>query len=158
MSFVKLREDAKENEKSATVAGQSALHSVAGGASSRPDAYLGKGTKVVGTLTFSSGTTEIDCQVEGELHSKESLTISESAVVNGKIFGAEIVVRGTVNGDIVASKRLSLRRPARVIGNMTAAVLSVEEGVYFEGKCAMTGDASKLSQKTTGADKPSVAA
>ena len=157
MSFVKLREDAKENEKNSTQVGQGALHSVTGGASGRPDAYLGKGTKVVGTLTFS-GTTEIDCQVEGELHSKDMLTISEAAVVNGKIFGAEIVVRGTVNGDIVASKKLSLRRPARVIGNMSAAVLSVEEGVHFEGKCSMTGDASKNSQKTAGADKPSVAA
>lgn len=156
MSFVKLREDAKENEKAAAdkaASAQGALQAVHGGLSGRPDAYLGKGTKVVGTLSFS-GTTEIDCQVEGEIHSKETLIISESAVVNGKIAGAEVTVRGAVNGDIIATKRLSLRRPARVTGNISAAILSIEEGVQFEGKCSMSSDSSKLAQKTVGMDKP----
>jgi cytoskeletal protein CcmA (bactofilin family) len=156
MSFVKLREDAKENEKaSGSQSGtmQPPLHSVSGlGSTSKADAYLGKGTKVVGTLSFS-GTAEIDCQVEGEVNAKEGLTICEAAVVNGKLIGGDITVRGTVNGDIVASKRLSLKRPARVIGNISAANLSIEEGVMFEGKCMMSSsgaqsDSNKHSQKT----------
>jgi cytoskeletal protein CcmA (bactofilin family) len=145
MSFVKLREDAKENDK--TTAQQSSLHSVASNSNGKPDVFLGKGTKVVGTLIFS-GTTEIDCQIEGEINSKENLIISESAVVNGKIVGGEVTVRGTVNGDIVASKRLSLRRPARVIGNISAANLSIEEGVTFEGKCAMSSTGAAQAPKT----------
>lgn len=145
MSFVKLREDSKESEKAGT---QGPLHSVAGGASnSKPDVFLGKGTKVVGTLHFS-GTTEIDCQIEGEINSKEGLVICESAVVNGKIVGGEVTIRGTVNGDIIASKRLSLKRPARVIGNISASNLSIEEGVTFEGKCAMSSSGASAAPKT----------
>jgi cytoskeletal protein CcmA (bactofilin family) len=113
------------------------LTTVAGSTSGRPDAFLGKGTKVVGTLNFT-GSAEIDCQVEGEINAKELLTIAEAAIINGKINGVEVVIRGTVNGDIIASKKLSLRRPAKVVGNITSTNLSIEEGVVFEGKCAMT--------------------
>ncbi|MBN8548542.1 MAG: polymer-forming cytoskeletal protein [Deltaproteobacteria bacterium] len=155
MSFVKLREDPKENEKATS---QAPLHSVNGGASSsKAEVFLAKGTKVVGTLHFS-GTTEIDCHVEGEINSKESLTICENAVVNAKIIGGEITVRGNVNGDIVASKRLVLKRPARVIGNISASNLSIEEGVTFEGKCAMSSSGASLAPKPTGAEKTGVAA
>ena len=144
MSFVKLREDPKESDKAGS---QTSLHSVSGSASNgKPDVFLGKGTKVVGTLHFS-GTTEIDCHVEGEINSKENLIICESAVVNAKIIGGEIIVRGNGNGDIIASNRLGLKRAARVIGNISASNLSIEEGVTFEGKCAMSSSGASLAPK-----------
>ncbi len=137
MSFVKLR-DEKEGEKTNSGA-------VSGGQNAAPqgrgDAYLGQGSKVVGTLTFT-GPVELDGQVEGEVNAKEALTIGKSAVINAKISGSEIVVFGTVNGDINATKRLSLRKPARVTGNLTCGNLSIEEGVVFEGKCTMSSTPS----------------
>lgn len=129
------------------------------------EAFLGKGSKVVGTLTFS-GPADIDGFVEGEIVANERLTIGEAAVVNAKISGAEIVVKGTVTGDIVASKRLSLKKPARITGNIMAVNLSIEEGVVFEGKCSMgasvdskitdskiTGIGSKISSQVAVGDK-----
>ena len=108
------------------------------------EAFLGKGSKVTGSLAFS-GPADLDGTVEGEVTARERLTIGESAVINAKISGAEIIVKGTVNGDIVANKRLSLKKPARVTGNLTATNLSIEEGVIFEGKCIMTTGASSTS-------------
>lgn len=105
--------------------------------SGQVEAFLGRGSKAAGNLTFT-GPAEIDGAVEGEVHAKDRLTIGESAVVNAKVSGSEIVVKGTVTGDIVASKKLSLKRPARITGNITAASLSIEEGVVFEGKCSMS--------------------
>ncbi|MBX7142946.1 MAG: polymer-forming cytoskeletal protein [Oligoflexia bacterium] len=156
MSFGKLREDAKEAEK---IGGQPVLQTVPGGstsASGRADAFLGKGTKVVGTLNFS-GSAEIDCQVEGEINARELLTVSDAAVVNGKVLGTEIIVRGTVNGDIIASKRLTLKKPARVIGNISSPNLVIEEGVLFEGKCSMATGAASSSDTSKGATKSAVA-
>ena len=110
-------------------------------AATSADAVLGKGSKVVGALTFN-GTAEIDGEVEGELSAKDRLVIGESAIIKAKVHGAEIVVRGEVTGDIQASKTLSLRKPARVYGNISAPTLSIEEGVIFEGKCAMATPAA----------------
>jgi cytoskeletal protein CcmA (bactofilin family) len=107
-----------------------------GASGEKVEAFLGKGSKVVGTLTFS-GPVELDGYVEGEIISQDRLTIGESAVINARITGAEVLVKGTVNGDISASKKLSLRRPARIIGNISTTSLSIEEGVIFEGKSSM---------------------
>lgn len=152
MSFVKLREDPKENDKIGGVVTSSPMST--SGVAGRPDAYLGKGTKVLGTLTFS-GSAEIDCQVDGEIHSKDLLTISESAIVNGKIVGGEVIVKGCVNGDIFATKRLSVRKPAKIVGNISCPNISIEEGVVFEGKCSMNlpANATEAISKTEATNK-----
>lgn len=115
------------------------------------EAFLGEGSKVVGNLNFT-GPVELDGYIEGELNSQETLVIGESAVVNAKIRGGEIVVKGTVNGDIVATKRLSLKKPARVVGNITSSTLSIEDGVIFEGSCSMSDSRGKTTA-VGGADK-----
>lgn len=114
-------------------------------ASGKVEAFLGKGSKVVGTLSFT-GPVEVDGHVEGEINSQDKLIIGESAVVNARINGAEVTVRGTVNGDITASKRLLLQKPARVAGNIKCSVLGIEEGVAFEGKCSMETGAVSASK------------
>ena len=110
--------------------------SVLGGQGDKIEAFLGKGSKVVGALNFT-GPVELDGYVEGEIAAQDRLTIGEAAVIHAKVTGGEVVVKGTVNGDIFASKRLSLKRPARVVGNISTANLSIEEGVIFEGKSSM---------------------
>jgi cytoskeletal protein CcmA (bactofilin family) len=131
-----------------------ALSSPLGASGEKVEAFLGKGSKVVGTLTFS-GPVELDGYVEGEIISQDRLTVGESAVINARITGAEVLVKGTVNGDISASKKLSLRRPARIIGNISTASLSIEEGVIFEGKSSMSaaGNASAGASARVSADK-----
>ena len=116
------------------------------GAEGTPDAFLGKGSKVVGTLTFT-GPVELDGQVEGEISSQDKLTVGESAVITAKVSGSEIIIRGTVSGDISASKKLILKKPARITGNITTSNLMIEEGVVFEGKCSMTGGSTGERRK-----------
>lgn len=119
---------------------------VGAGAAAQIEAFLGKGSKVVGTLTFT-GPADLDGYVEGEVNAKERLTIGEAAVINARITGADIVVKGTVTGDIIATKRLALKKPARITGNISSANLSIEEGVIFEGKCSMNVSAAQSSDK-----------
>lgn len=120
--------------------------------SDKVEAFLGQGSKVVGKLTFN-GPVELGGYIEGEINSQKQLTIGETAVINAKIVGSEVLVRGTVNGDIVASKRLCLKTPAKVIGNITSKNLSIEEGVVFEGNCTMEGAPAGKSDKDSGPKK-----
>jgi cytoskeletal protein CcmA (bactofilin family) len=64
-----------------------------------------------------------------------------------------VVVHGTVTGDIRATSRLEIRKPAKVKGNISSSVLVIEEGASFEGKCAMGGDV-KGSVDAPKAEKP----
>jgi cytoskeletal protein CcmA (bactofilin family) len=118
----------------------------------RSQAMIGSGSKIMGSIVLS-GQAEIDCHVEGEIEAPDTLIIGESAHVKARISGGDIIVRGTVQGDIVASKRITLKRPAKVAGNIAAPNLIIEEGVLFEGKCSMAashaaqqaGDARKVN-------------
>lgn len=144
MSFGKAKENEGADKGMLSALNLSAQPSSA--ASSKVEAFLGQGSKVVGTLTFS-GPVQIDGNVEGEVHAKDKLIIGETAVVNAKVIGVDVLVMGTVNGDVSGTKRLSLKKPARVTGNISSSNLSIEEGVVFEGKCSMSNVTSIADRK-----------
>lgn len=113
------------------------------------NAYLGKGSKVAGKLTFE-GTVRIEGQVEGEVSAQDTLIIGESAVVNAQISGNTIIITGKVTGDITARKRVEIRAPGKLFGNVTTPCLTIQEGVIFEGHCSMGGgEAAKGDRKVT---------
>jgi cytoskeletal protein CcmA (bactofilin family) len=145
MSFGKFKDDNEKIPSAATSAPSQAATNTG-----RTEAFLGKGTKVVGTLSFN-GPVELDGAVEGEIQSKDTLTIGESAIIHAKIHGAEITIKGTVTGDIVATKRLAIKRPARVTGNIASPTLSIEDGVQFEGRCSMTTAEARSVEAKVGA-------
>ena len=91
-----------------------------------------------GTLSFGDPVNlKINGEFQGELDAKGTLTISDTALVRAKIRGDIINVAGKVEGDILARKELRLIRPARIKGDITTPVLSVEPGALLEGKCHM---------------------
>jgi cytoskeletal protein CcmA (bactofilin family) len=107
-------------------------------------AFLGPGSKITGTVKLDS-TGRIEGEVEGEIHARD-LVIGESAVVKAQVHGATVVVHGNVSGDIRATSRLEIRRPAKVKGNISSPVLVIEEGASFEGKCSMGGEVKGVAE------------
>ncbi len=118
------------------------------------EAHLGKNSKVIGKVTFQ-GPAELDGYVEGEVEAHDKLTIGESAVINAKVTGGDIIVKGQINGDLIASKRLALHRTAKVVGSISSANLSIEDGAILEGKCTMTpsSESDKMSLAKKGPEK-----
>ena len=109
--------------------------------------FVGKGTEFVGKLTFD-GKVLIDGNVQGEVFSQGTLQIGPSAQIKASINVDTCMIRGTVHGNVVASKRLELHKPARVYGDIRTPSLVLEAGVVFEGNCKM----EDLNSKT----KPAV--
>lgn len=107
-------------------------------------AFLGEGTDFKGTLTFE-GTVRIDGTLEGEIYTKDTLIVGESAVVNAEINVNTIVVSGTVRGNITSTGKVEVHRPGKVLGNINTPSLYIEEGVIFEGSCAMTQEEATVS-------------
>src|SRR5262249_2726165 len=110
------------------------------------NAFLGKGSRVVGKLTFE-GPVRIEGQVEGEITAQDALTIGESAVINAQIIGNSVVIQGRVTGDVTARKRLEIKAPAKLYGNSSAPSLVIQEGVVFEGQCSMGAADSQRTEK-----------
>jgi cytoskeletal protein CcmA (bactofilin family) len=117
-------------------------------AQSEGRAYLDRGSKISGKISFE-GPARIDGEVDGEISSKDALTIGESAVITAHIRAASVSVAGKVSGDIVATQRIEIRPSAKVSGNITAPVLSVQEGAMFEGHCSMQPEGMREDRKVT---------
>ena len=95
-------------------------------------AFVGKGVEFKGTISYS-GTVRIDGYLDGEIHTDGVLLIGEDAVIQAKITAGTIVCKGKITGDVVAKERVKLRAPAVMNGSVKAPVLSIEDGVLFNG-------------------------
>ena len=98
--------------------------------------FLGKGVDFKGKANFD-GTVRVDGHFEGEIATADTLIIGEHAVIKGTITGGVIVSGGKVEGNITASKKVQLLKPAVLIGDVNSPSFSMEEGVLFQGVCDM---------------------
>lgn len=131
-----------------TMAGTTGAERVPPSSTGIESAMLGRGTRVSGKITFE-GKARIDGQVEGEIVAADALEIGETALVNAQINGTTIIVQGKVTGDLTASKKLEIRAPGRLYGNVTTPSLIIEEGVLFEGHCSMGAKEGQAGDRVT---------
>lgn len=99
-------------------------------------AFVGKDVEFKGIITYS-GTVRIDGSLEGEIHTAGGLVVGPEAVLKAKVSAGTVVCHGTIHGDIQAKDQIVLCAPAVVQGSLTTPVLSMEEGVLFNGTLEM---------------------
>ena len=111
-------------------------------------AFVGKGVEFKGTITYS-GTVRIDGYLDGEIHTDGVLLIGEEAVIQAKITAGTIVCKGKVTGDVVAKECVKLRTPAVMNGSVKTPVLSMEDGVLFNGALEMAHGVRELPREVS---------
>src|SRR2546425_6606448 len=94
---------------------------------------LNSDVEVKGTLKFS-GELTFDGKLDGDIQSEGSLILGDNAVIKGNMNVTAIVVRGKVNGNIVAREKIDIKTKAELFGDIRAPKLVIEEGVTFVGK------------------------
>ena len=73
--------------------------------------------------------------------------VGEDAVIQAKITAGTVVCKGKITGDIVAKERVKLRAPAVVSGSVKTPVLSMEDGVLFNGDLEMAHTVRELPRE-----------
>jgi cytoskeletal protein CcmA (bactofilin family) len=97
-------------------------------------ATIGKSVQIRGEVKGSEDLL-VDGVVEGTITLTESrLTVGPNAKVKANVAARDVVVIGSLDGDITASGRVELRAGANLIGDIRAARLSIEENALFSGK------------------------
>lgn len=103
----------------------------------RIDTLIGRSARVQGDIEFSGGL-HIDGRVTGNVRvvpgAKASLSISEHGVIEGSVEAPQVVLNGSVNGDIIASDRVVLGTKARVRGNVSYGVIEMALGAEITGR------------------------
>jgi len=110
-------------------------------------AFVGKGVEFKGTITYN-GTVRIDGFLDGEIHTEGVLLVGEEAVITAKVTAGTIVCKGKITGEILAKEKIKLRAPAIVNGGVKTPMLSIEEGVLFNGTLEMAQGVREVPRET----------
>jgi cytoskeletal protein CcmA (bactofilin family) len=103
----------------------------------RIDTLIGRASRVQGDLEFSGGL-HLDGSIAGNVRADpvegSSLSISETGSIEGNVEAWNVMLNGTVRGDIVARERVVLGATARVQGNVYYGVIEMTLGAQIMGK------------------------
>jgi cytoskeletal protein CcmA (bactofilin family) len=113
-------------------------------------AFLGKGTDFRGVLNFE-GTIRVDGRLEGEVFTKDTLIVGETAEIMGNLNVGTIISSGKITGNITATVKAQLIAPGSLTGDVHTPVLHVEEGFYLNGRCEMKKEGTRPQAAQTAA-------
>jgi len=105
-----------------------------GPAPTRSFARLGSSLHIKGTITGTEDL-QIDGRVEGPISLKgHGLTIGSTAQLTSEIDAREVTVYGKVVGNLHARDRVDVKTDGSVIGDISTARISIEDGAQFKGR------------------------
>ena len=119
---------------------------------------IAKGTCIVGEVHFS-GSLEIEGQVNGNIEAASddadaSVRIRDTGAVIGQVKAPVVIVSGSVEGDIYATKQVELASQAAVKGDIHYALLEIEKGAQVNG--GFVQETSAAVDSTSNAEKVEV--
>jgi cytoskeletal protein CcmA (bactofilin family) len=107
----------------------------------RVSTVIGQGTLVTGDVEFAGGLHldgVIKGNVTGDNESRATLTVSEIGTVEGDVRVENLILNGTVVGDVFVSERVELATNARVTGTVYYSLLEMAMGAEVNGKLVHT--------------------
>jgi len=103
--------------------------------SSRMAVTIGQGIRIKGEVT---GTEDlfVDGFVEGKLNLAAdcSLTIGPNGNIKADLVAREIIVRGKVEGKVIARDKLHIGSTGEITGEVLTGRLAIEDGATLRGK------------------------
>ncbi len=110
-------------------------------------AQIGKSVVIKGELSGSEDLY-VDGQVEGSIALKNnSLTVGPNGQIKASVDAKVVVVQGKLEGNVIATDRVELRKSAVVTGDISTQRISIEEGAFLKGKVDISGKAEKAVGK-----------
>ena len=98
---------------------------------------IGKSITLTGDITGSE-PLHVEGHVKGSIRLDTAyLNIGPGATVQSTVVAREVVVRGSVIGNVNVSERIDIRNGGSLVGDVTAHSVSIEEGAYFKGSIDM---------------------
>ncbi len=109
----------------------------------RIDSLIGQQTEINGEIVFAGGL-HIDGKIEGNITAEDNsgavLTVSEQGVITGDVRVPNIILNGTVRGNVYAEEHVELALNARVIGNVYYNLIEIAMGAEVNGSLVHTTD------------------
>jgi cytoskeletal protein CcmA (bactofilin family) len=96
-------------------------------------ATIGKAVMIKGQI-FSREDLVIDGEVEGPVEAHDHrVTVGPNGKVQAGVKAREIVVLGSIHGNVEATDKIDIRKDARLVGDIKTMRIVIEDGAYFKG-------------------------
>ncbi len=96
-------------------------------------AALGKNVTIKGQI-FAREDLTLDGEMEGTIECQEHrLTIGPNARVQASLKAREIIIQGSIQGNVEAIDKIDIRREAKLVGDIKTSRIVIEDGAYFKG-------------------------
>ena len=92
--------------------------------------------RVTGDLE-TAGSIRIDGQMAGTVRRADTVVIGVGATMTGDVHAREVIVGGTLTGNIVGTERVELQATGIVMGDITTQTVLVQEGGVINGRVLM---------------------
>jgi len=112
-----------------------------------PNTLIGVGSSIRGTVMVQ-GTLRIEGEFEGDILNCERIEIAEHGVMRSDVEVKSAVIYGRLHGNMRALGVIEMKAGSRIEGDVTAASVVMEPGVFFTGRCTMLehgGDAVEFN-------------
>jgi cytoskeletal protein CcmA (bactofilin family) len=114
--------------------------------SSMEQATIGRSVVIKGDISGSE-SLYIDGRVEGTISFTDSrVTIGRNAVIVANVSAKEVVVMGTVTGNIHCLDRLDIRGEATVTGDVVTPRVCIEDGALVKGSVEVRTEKRQAAQ------------
>jgi cytoskeletal protein CcmA (bactofilin family) len=100
------------------------------------ETVIGIETRVSGEIRGEQDLV-VKGRVDGKIHLSQALTVEKGAIVQADVDVRNLVVLGTLVGDIVASESVRLLATARVVGDLSSPRVIMESGAAYRGRVDM---------------------
>jgi len=112
---------------------------------------IGQHARFKGELSFE-GAVRIDGNFEGNIRASNGATliVSEVAVITGEVDVPNLVLHGTINGNVRAGESLKMTTTGKLKGDVEYHVISLSEGASINGRCNRIEDKKTSPVAETG--------
>jgi cytoskeletal protein CcmA (bactofilin family) len=102
---------------------------------------ISEGCVITGSVT-APAVARIDGHINGDVQVNEGLILGEKGLIKGNVTTKELIVYGTVNGNINVQS-LEIKGTGKITGDIETGTLLVEAGGMYNGRLAMSAAATK---------------
>ena len=111
-------------------------------------AHIGKSVLLKGEISAAEDLY-VDGEVRGAIELREySLTVGPNGKVEANVTAREIIVYGSLNGNVVASEKVEIRKTGSILGDLSTARIIIEDGAYFKGSIDIVKPGQKPETRT----------
>jgi cytoskeletal protein CcmA (bactofilin family) len=102
---------------------------------------MGPNDVLEGKLTYD-GSVHVDGRAEGELRVSGNIDVAAGAAVKALLEGANVSLKGNVEGAVMARDKLTLGKNAKLSGDIVVRRLQIDDGATLNGHVRM-GDSEQ---------------